>query len=607
MDRAMASRAMAWAGYVRAFRCRTEGFFFVMDDAFWIQVDELTHVYQAGTDQALTALDGVSLRVGAGELVAVVGANGSGKSTLVRHLNGLLLPTSGRVQVVGLDTADRAQRQRIRGLVGMVFQVPEDQLVATVAQEDVAFGPENLGVPPDQIPGRVRQALESVGMWGERHRPTQMLSPGQQQRLAIAGALAMGPRCLVLDEATAMLDPQGRQALWQVVAALHEQRLTVIYVTHDMDEAARAERIVALHQGQVVADGAPRQVFGQRQRLATWGLGLPTVTAAAQALGIQETPLTADELFQALAAAPRPQVQGAALPPDRADQLSEPWIAVEGLSHFYGRGTPFERQALADVDFEVGAGEAVGLIGETGSGKSTLLQHLNGLYRPQTGRVLVLGRELGDPNVDLRAVRQQVGLAFQRPEQQLFEQYVGDDVAYGPRNMGLSGEALREAVRWAMEAVGLDFAGFKDRLTWRLSGGQRRKVALAGVLALRPKVLVLDEPTAGLDPASRLELLALLRALHGQGMALVVASHNMADMAALTERLTVLQGGRVVATGPTAQVLAEREALLRWGLDTTPAAQVAHELGQLGLALDGPVATLDELGAALAAWLAVRP
>lgn len=278
-------------------------------------------------------------------------------------------------------------------------------------------------------------------------------------------------------------------------------------------------------------------------------------------------------------------------------------IQVRGLSHTYLPDTPFAQVALRDVDLTVAEGERIGIVGGTGAGKSTLLQHLNGLYRPQVGSVVILGRDLADRAVDVREVRRLVGLVFQRPEQQLFAQYVGDDVAYGPQQFGLMGDALRERVRRAMEWAGLDFAAYKDRLTWTLSGGEQRKAALAGVLALQPRILVLDEPTAGLDPQARLDLLARLQELHRQGLTLVVASHNMDDIARLTDRVYVLQEGRVVLQGPTREVFAHGDRLREVGLDVPPAAQVAGTLRAAGIPLAVGTLTLAELADEVARWL----
>lgn len=246
-----------------------------------IRVERLFHIYRPQNADPVVALRGIDLEIKQGELVALIGANGSGKSTLARHLNALLLPTEGDVWIGGLNTRERDNHRAIRSQVGMVFQVPADQIVATVVEEDVAFGPENLGVPRPELAERVREALERVGMWAWRHHPPHLLSPGQQQRVAIAGALALRPRCLVLDEASAMLDPAGRRDLWDIIGELHADGLTILYITHDMDEAARAQRVIVLHEGKVALDGAPEMVFGDVELLLSLGLGAPSAAEVA--------------------------------------------------------------------------------------------------------------------------------------------------------------------------------------------------------------------------------------------------------------------------------------------------------------------------------------
>jgi energy-coupling factor transporter ATPase len=252
-------------------------------------------------------LRGISLRIDPAEYVAIVGPNGSGKSTLARHFNALLRPTAGRVLAAGLDTNDPVNTRSIRATVGMVFQHPESQMVATIVEEDVAFGPENLGVPHDELRVRVREALDLVGMWSERERPPHLLSAGQKQRVAIAAVLAMRPACLVLDEATSMLDPEGRDAVAGIIAEVRRRGTAVVAITHLMNEAARAERIVALADGAVLLDGSPREVFARADLLRRVGLDLPPVTGVALRVRSHLTAfpvdvLTVDELAEAVAA-----------------------------------------------------------------------------------------------------------------------------------------------------------------------------------------------------------------------------------------------------------------------------------------------------------------
>lgn len=577
-----------------------------------IRVQNLSYTYPAGTGRP--ALRDVSLTVNPGDYIAIVGANGSGKSTLARHLNALLVPDEGEVWVNGWNTRDRAHIRDIRRTVGMVFQVPDNQIVATIVEDDVAFGPENLGVPDEELPTRVAEALAAVGLEGQGQRASHLLSAGQKQRLAIAAALAMKPLCLVLDEATAMLDPAGKAALLDILRRLHDAGTTIIAVTHSMSEAAEADRIVVLSDGQIVAEGSPARVFGDAALLEQCGLEAPPVARLAHLLArhwpdfptdILDPEALADAVCRFLAAP-------GAVPTTLADDASDgagrpssgiaaqgPWVVLDDVHYTYLQGTPLENRALRGVHMEVRAGETVAIIGPTGSGKSTLLQHLNGLLRPHSGRVRVLGCDLSDPRCDVRALRKRVGLVFQQPEAQLFERYAGDDVAFGPLMFGASIDEARERVRAAMNSVGLPFEAYKDRLTLALSGGERRRLALAGVLALDPQILALDEPTAGLDPKGREDLIALLRQWRRADRAIVFSSHNMDDVALLADRVYIVADGQIAHSGPTRQVFANPDWLAEFGLGLPPATALAHTLALRGCPVPTNVLSLEELAQAI--------
>jgi energy-coupling factor transporter ATPase len=603
-----------------------------------IRLENVEYTYAANSPRPTPALKGVTLAVGAGEYLAVIGHNGSGKSTLARLLNGLLRPTAGRVLVEGRDTCDPAHTLELRRTVGLVFQDPDNQIVSTVVEEDVAFGPENLGVPEGELEERVGWALGLLDLLTYRHRAPHLLSAGQKQRLAVAGVMAMRPQVLVLDEATAMLDPAGRRELLAALRNLRDQGVTVVLITHFMEEAAETDRVVVLEEGRIALEGTPRQVFTKAERLQQLGLDLPPAAEMAWAIHEKYPPfptdrITVTEVVEAVLAACRGhtiEVPGATAPssarvrayfsggnhPEACPEQSRrdgthtkrPLIQVQGLHHIYLHGTPLETTALRGVDLEVSRGEAAGIMGPTGSGKSTLLQFLNGLLTPQAGRVLLDGQDLSDLKTNRRAIRLRVGLLFQHPGDQLFERYVGDDVAFGPHAMGLPKEEVRERVRRAMEAVGLPFKQFKDRLTTTLSGGERHKAALAGVLALEPEVLVLDEPTAGLDPRGRRDLLALLhRWREERGGTLVVATHNMEDLAELAERTYLLADGKVMLGGPTRQVFARGEELTRHGLSTPQATAVVQALRARGLSLPAHTLTVPEAADEIAALLRHRP
>jgi len=574
-----------------------------------IRIENLHYTYQRD-GRTVPALRGVDLTIEQGEYVVLLGHNGSGKSTLAKHLNALLLPTTGDVWVKTWNTRTRAHLRDIRSTVGMVFQHPDNQIVATIVEEDVAFGPENLGIPRPEILRRVDWALDSVEMQQYRQRAAHQLSGGQKQRICIAGVLAMQPDVLVLDEATAMLDPLGRAEVLTIARRLNrEQGVTIVAVTHFMREAVDADRVVILDQGRVALAGPPRAIFQQVERLRSLHLDAPHVSELALALrrrfpAFPSNLLTPTEVADAVISyceacagetekpgnkagnnQGRPEAQAPVSPPPPQSpglQSSNLSISLDHVAYWYMRGTPLEVQAVSDITLEVRRGEIVGVIGHTGSGKSTAIQHLNGLLRPHAGRAVILGVDLNAPEIDLRALRRRVGLVFQLPEAQLFEQYVGDDVAYGPRKSGLSREEVRARVRQAMEMVGLPFEEFKDRLTFTLSGGQMRRAALAGVLALQPEVLVLDEPTAGLDPEARRQLMRHILALHDQGMTLVIVSHNMEELAEICDRLYVISDGRSVMNGAPGQIFNRAAELRALGLDAPDVTLIADRLKAAG-------------------------
>ena len=552
-----------------------------------IQVEHLYHTYQSENTQAIPALRDVNLTIDKGEYVAILGHNGSGKSTLARHLNALLLPTQGDVRVKTWNTKDRAHTLDIRTTVGMVFQTPDNQIVATIVEEDVAFGPENLGVPRPELVRRIDWALDQVDMQAFRQRAPHSLSGGQKQRICIAGILAMQPEVLVLDEATAMLDPLGRKEVLAIAQRLNqEQGVTVVAITHFMHEALQADRVIVMADGQIVLEGTPRALFQQVDKLRALHLDVPPVTELAIALHQRLPDFPSDILsVEELVAAVRQNIvidvqaaSHAAVTVAEQRPQTQPLIVIQHLAHDYMRNTPLAVKALHDINLEIQQGEIVGIIGHTGSGKSTVVQHFNGLLQPHAGQVTVLGEKMGSPSVDLRAIRRRVGLVFQFPEAQLFERFVGDDIAYGPRNLKLSREDVRARVRKAMAAVGLGFEEFKDRLTFKLSGGQMRRVALAGVLALEPEILVLDEPTAGLDPEGRRQLLDHILALHEQGVTLVMISHNMDELAAICHRLYVIAEGRTVMAGNPAHVFGQPDQLRALGLDVPTITAVINAL-----------------------------
>jgi energy-coupling factor transport system ATP-binding protein len=559
-----------------------------------IQVDHLTYQHPGTANQVPPALNDISFKIDEGEFLALVGANGSGKTTLARHLNALLIPTRGNVLVDGNDTHDQHLHQIIRANVGMVFQHPEDQIIATIVEEDVAFGPENLNHLPRVIREEVDQALTIVNMNEYRRRQPHLLSAGQMQRVALAGVLAMQPRCVIFDETTAMLDPAGRRDVLNRMADLNRMGMTILFITHFMEEVPLAKRVLLLDQGKLKFDGTPAALFANTELIEDSGLERPAAVRLLTSFpdlfpGIKDPSTDINALLEAI-----PVYTGSARPlPGNtfsSDEGISNEIEIHDLAHVYMPGTPLATQSLVNVSMEVRKGIPHGLVGATGSGKSTLLQHLNGLYLPQKGSMRVGPFDLNSSDVDVKALRQYAGLVFQNPELYFFEQYVGDEIAFGPRSHKVPD--LRENVRWAMNLVGLDFETFKDRITSTLSGGEQRKVALASTLASHPSLIILDEPTAGLDPGSRQLLLTNPKQLQAEGTQVIFSSHNMADIAEMVQNLTILSRGSSLVTLPVYEAFTDREMLLNAGLEQPSSVRFAQALRFRGWPISQEAVTL---------------
>ncbi len=563
-------------------------------------LDGVTLRYGRG-ESVFTALDNVTLRIPRGQRVCVLGPNGSGKSTLASVICGLLAPDEGRVSLVGEavlgdEGVDFEAYQRARRKVGLVFQNPDDQMVTSVVEEDVAFGPENLCLTPEQIEHRVRRELARVALSDRAHDNPANLSGGQKQRVAIAGALAMEPRVLVLDEPGALLDVRGRRGIMRVMGELHEIGCTIVHITHFMDEALEADRVLVLDRGRIVLDGSPQEVFSHGELLFSLGLDLPFAARLAQALrgrGL-DLPLTCDdeELLGALARVEKDRDKsGSELARrlgqrDRASNPAGPHVRAEQV--FFSHREGEERPALRDISFDIEPGSSVAIIGQTGSGKTTLVRLLCALAVPDRGRVLI-GDLDSSKKKERRRLHGTIGYVMQHPERQLFAETVLEDVAFGPRNLGLSGEELSKRCSDALALVGL--SGKEKASPFKLSGGQQRLCAIAGILAMDPQTIVLDEPTAGLDPRGREQVEGLLNDVHQRGVTTIRVTHSM-DEAASCEHVIVLSNAELLLQGRPDEVFSpEHEALLHdAGLGLPEALRYAMRLG-----LEERPLTLDEL------------
>lgn len=561
-------------------------------------------------------LKGVDLTIKKGEFIALLGRNGSGKTTFSKQLNAILRPSEGTVTVDEMGTRDAEKLYEIRQHVGMVFQNPDNQMVAANVEEEVAFGPENLGMESDTIVARVKQALEQVRMWKRRKTAPNHLSGGQKQRIAIAGILAMHPDYIVLDEPTAMLDPKGRKEVMEALQRLNqEQEMTVILITHDMEEAALAGRVILLADGQVRFDGTPEDFFGEDALLAEMGMEAPLSYRVRKLIDsdvfekkigdarVEEATIDKREKVAEYDKTGREWEASSELVDKKknkkaeaeTDEKNQALLSLQHVSYIYSPGTAYEKVALDDVNLSLGKGEIVGLAGHTGSGKSTMIQLLNGLLKPTSGTVTFEGKDIHAKGYSGNYLRSKVGMVFQYPEHQMICDTVWEDVAFGPSKQGLTGEACETRVEEALRFVDLP-EKYYQASPLQLSGGQKRRVAIAGVLAMHPEYIILDEPAAGLDAAGKREIFDRIRRMsREQGIGVLLVSHSMEDLAEYADRIIVLDDGKKILDDRPAEVFAERETLETCGLDVPEAVKFADRLRAEGYAIPQTVIREEEL------------
>lgn len=561
-------------------------------------------------------LKGVDITIKKGEFIALLGRNGSGKTTFSKQLNAILRPSEGTVTVDEMGTKDADKLYEIRQRVGMVFQNPDNQMVAANVEEEVAFGPENLGMESDTIVARVKQALEQVRMWKRRKTAPNHLSGGQKQRIAIAGILAMHPDYIVLDEPTAMLDPKGRKEVMEALQRLNqEQEMTVILITHDMEEAALASRVILLADGQMRFDGRPEKFFGADALLAEMGMEAPLSYRVRKLIDsdvfekkigdarVEEATIDKREKVAEYDKTGREWEASSELVDKKknkkaeaeTDEKNQALLSLQHVSYIYSPGTAYEKVALDDVNLSLGKGEIVGLAGHTGSGKSTMIQLLNGLLKPTSGTVTFEGKDIHAKGYSGNYLRSKVGMVFQYPEHQMICDTVWEDVAFGPSKQGLTGEACETRVEEALRFVDLP-EKYYQASPLQLSGGQKRRVAIAGVLAMHPEYIILDEPAAGLDAAGKREIFDRIRRMsREQGIGVLLVSHSMEDLAEYADRIIVLDDGKKILDDRPAEVFAERETLETCGLDVPEAVKFADRLRAEGYAIPQTVIREEEL------------
>lgn len=548
-----------------------------------VEVEGVTYTYPNAEEPALR---GVTLTVDEGEFILLTGPSGCGKTTLCRCLNGLIPhfysgEMEGEVRVLGLSTREHPPSELAR-YVGLIFQNPDNQIFSLTVEKEVAFGLENLGVERVEMRKRVDWALEVVGLSHLRHRLTNELSGGEKQRLAIASILAMRPRVIVLDEPTSFLDPKAAEHLFEILDLLNrEYGMTIILIEHRVDLAVRyVDRVIVMDGGLVIVDAPPREAFTSPKTRAV-GVAVPRVLELSERLmrrgiPLKRLPLTPEELLEELQG--RLRGDGGWSGGEVRVEGAEPIIEVIDVSYTYPNGV----KALDGINLRINRGEFVAIMGENGAGKTTLVKHFIGLLKPTEGRVLVDG--IDTSQVTVASLARKVGLVFQNPDDQLFAESVEEEIAFALRNFGYSEDVVAKRVNWALHL--LDIERYRASSPFTLSGGERKRVALASVLAWDPEVVVLDEPTIGQDYAQKERLRHFLMQLRSQGKTTIIVTHDVEFVAECEPRVILMAEGRILADGPARRVLSDVEALEKASITPPEMVRVLRKLSPYGVPCD---------------------
>jgi len=550
-------------------------------DTAAIRLEHLSFTY---ADQAEPALRDISLAVGRGEMIAVMGATGAGKTTLAKCLN-RSVPAfqpgrlSGEIHIFGQQLQDEGVAD-MAGIVGLVSQDFEAQLFATNVVQEVVFGMEQLGVAPAEMKRRAPQALAAVGLQGFEQRDPATLSGGEKQRLAIAATLALQPRIFVFDEPTTDLDPLGKLEIFAVLSALRRQGFTLIVIEHEIAAAEQADRLIVMNAGRIVCDDSAVKVLRRATFLQGHGVRPPDRSRIAEALRLSPPPTTFAETEAAIRARRGSVPVGEPAPSRQTPCRRDEAALIEATDISFGYDSA--AAALKNVSLRLAAGEFVALIGQNGSGKTTLAKHLNGLLRPRSGRVTLSGTDLGA--LTMSSVAAEIGYVFQNPDHQIFAATVAEEIAFGPKNFGVAAGELTERIDDALEAVGI--RGLEDADPFLLAKGQRQRLAVASILAMRPRFLILDEPTTGLDYDEQRRMMDLLARLHSQGMAVLIITHSPWVVAEYAERGVLMSGGRVLFDGSLRSLLAEEALLARAHFQAPEVTRLGRQFGFTPLSVE---------------------
>ncbi|WP_227762408.1 ABC transporter ATP-binding protein [Zhaonella formicivorans] len=553
-----------------------------------IRVKDLSFRYKAQKEKK--ALDGINLTVNKGQFVVIMGPSGAGKSTLANCLNGLI-PNfikgkyEGQVEVMGKNPA----KEKVGAMskeIGLVFQDFESQLFSTNTKLEIVFGPENFNVPREEMEEIIARIIKVVNLEGLENRQPATLSGGQKQRLAIGSVLAIQPKIVCMDEPTTDLDPLGKLGIFQIAKALHQDKdFTLLIIEHETEEALEADRILVMDKGQIAKDGSPEEILREVDYFDSIGIMPLQVPKYFHSLGVpqNELPLTPDEglkKWSQMGLAIAEDRYASLLEQDKAREQNygEVILAVKDLEHMYGNGN----KVLHGIDLEIRKGEFLAVLGHNGSGKTTLVKHFNGLLLPTGGQVVVKGKDTKKHSIF--EIGKDVGYVFQNPDHQIFSDTVFEEVAFSPKMRGCSKEEIEQRVKEALKAV--DMEGYENEDPFSLTKGERQRIAVASVLSAQPDIIILDEPTTGLDYKEQRRMMELVKKLNENGHTIIIVTHTMWVVAEYAHKVAVIKDGYMSMYGRTREVFGREEDLLASYLKTPHVVSLSNMLGRTVLSVE---------------------
>jgi len=549
-----------------------------------IEVNALSFTYKGGNKKAL---DRIEFEQEQGEMVVLMGHTGAGKSSFSRCLN-RLIPNfhqgnySGEIRILGKSITGKKVHELV-GEIGLVFQDFESQLFSTNVELEVAFGPENLCLSREEIKKRIDEALQLVRLKGFERREPATLSGGEKQRLAIASILAIRPKIVVMDEPTTDLDPQGKLEIFSVARLLRSEGYTILFIEHEAEAVTEADKVVIMDKGRIVAEGKSYEILKDVQLLENHGIRPPQIAKLFEGIDEPTVPLTLEEtftIFEKRGWKISDEKYGALLEKEEDKKVGygKKIIEVNDLDYVY----PGNIKALDSVNMEVREGEFLAIIGQNGSGKTTLVKHFNGLLKPAKGEVRIAGEDTKGKRVS--ELGKIVGYVFQNPDHQIFADTVEDEVTFGPRNLGIPRDKISRFVEDALKDVGLE--GYERYDPFSLTKGERQRVAIASILAARPHILILDEPTTGLDYIEQKSIMDLLQNLNQKGHTIIIITHSLWVVAEYAKRVLVLDKGKIILDDEIRKVFFQEEKLTNSFLRLPEIIRLSNRLGKTLLSVD---------------------